>query len=469
MISLNALHSSSPGFASPPHTFASPSPPFFTVPHPFTSQSPVSFAPAPSFSASGTPSFATSTDDTDEGDEPDAPALPDAVFKHHRQTITQIENDVEMQPPVSETDELYLLLDTNILLHFFDVLVQFVDDVEKYKVPLVVVVPGVVVRELDSQKNRQDLSWSSRRASTWLLKKIHDKNSAVRGQSLGDTMRQSKNWTVREYNERDNNNDYDILDCWRYFASIGKRTVLLSNDNNLRLAVAVECQGGRVRGEALQPAAYGWSSQAMASKLFPGQEHRHIIDRFGGESKRYTKRKNVKAQPAVQYDEDAMDLDEAPKVRDDWIQPTHALDILHLNVINHFEYLLQMLVDRAAGPNHSIGRDTGSRWQDEGEKRPLSQWLAADCIRWLQRKQSSAFPGGKYDVDRLCNFLSRWHTKGAKGRSGQKWSRGDWDQILALLGQLAKTWEDEAIQESLMILYPEWMYIFSLPMSPTGS
>ena len=49
------------------------------------------------------------------------------------------------------------------------------------------------------------------------------------------------------------------------------------------------------------------------------------------------------------------------------------------------------------------------------------------------------------------------------------WSRSDWDQNLALLERRAQTCEDEAIQESLVILYPEWVYIFSLRMTPTGS
>ncbi|KAL1675530.1 PIN domain-containing protein, partial [Schizophyllum commune] len=397
--------------------------------------------------------------------EPDAPALPDKAFKHHRQTITQIENDVEMQPPVSEQDDLYLILDTNILLHFFDVLVRFVEDVEKHGVSLVVVVPGIVVRELDSQKNRRDLSWGSRRASTWLLKKIHDQKSAVRGQALGDTMRSSKNWTVREDNERDNNNDYDILDCWRYFASTGKRSVLLSNDNNLRLAVSVECQNGNVRGEAMQPKAHGWSSREMAEMLY-GKEYKYLFKDFGDDSKRYTKKKNVKVQLA-QPDEDAMDMDEPMKEPDDWILPKHALDILHLNVVNHFEYLLQMLVQRAAGPNHSIGKDTGSRYQPEWEKKPIAQWVAPDCIEFLQKQRRTEFPSGSTDERRLCRFLSREHTRGAGGRRGAMWSRADWDQNLALLERLAQTWEDEAIQESLVILYPEWVYIFSLRMTPT--
>lgn len=40
-------------------------------------------------------------------------------------------------------------MDTNILLHHFEVLAQFVEDVEKFALPVVVIVPGAVVHELD--------------------------------------------------------------------------------------------------------------------------------------------------------------------------------------------------------------------------------------------------------------------------------------------------------------------------------
>ena len=40
-------------------------------------------------------------------------------------------------------------MDTNILLHHFDVLAQFVDDVERQALPVIVILPGAVIYELD--------------------------------------------------------------------------------------------------------------------------------------------------------------------------------------------------------------------------------------------------------------------------------------------------------------------------------
>lgn len=44
---------------------------------------------------------------------------------------------------------IYIVIDTNILLHQFDVLVQFVSDVERQALPVTIIIPGVVIYELD--------------------------------------------------------------------------------------------------------------------------------------------------------------------------------------------------------------------------------------------------------------------------------------------------------------------------------
>ena len=53
-----------------------------------------------------------------------------------------------LQAPLSE-GSAYLVVDTNILLQYFDVFRRFVEDAEMYKLPVIVVIPGVVIYELD--------------------------------------------------------------------------------------------------------------------------------------------------------------------------------------------------------------------------------------------------------------------------------------------------------------------------------
>lgn len=44
---------------------------------------------------------------------------------------------------------IFLIADTNIFLHHFEVLTQFVEDVERLSLPVIVIVPGAVIYELD--------------------------------------------------------------------------------------------------------------------------------------------------------------------------------------------------------------------------------------------------------------------------------------------------------------------------------
>jgi len=54
-----------------------------------------------------------------------------------------------LEAPLSE-GSTYLVVDTNILLQYFDVFRRFVEDAESYKLPVIVVIPGVVIYELDA-------------------------------------------------------------------------------------------------------------------------------------------------------------------------------------------------------------------------------------------------------------------------------------------------------------------------------
>lgn len=177
------------------------------------------------------------------------------------------------QPPPSEY-AIFFVVDTNILLHHFDVLSQFLEDVERLSLPLVIVIPGAVILELDGyvnvfvlqvklteirmdgrQKNRDGLAWFARRASSWLLDRIKERKS-VRGQANRETCKASGKWKSREPNDArlsllpliilftkyswqiadtEMRNDNLILDCCLYFRR-GRHTFLCSADNNLCLS-----------------------------------------------------------------------------------------------------------------------------------------------------------------------------------------------------------------------------------------
>ena len=128
---------------------------------------------------------------------------PEAGEIHLHDTLRQIDElankDVEMQAPLSENLSV-IVLDTNVLLEYLDVVQTFVEEVESQSIPVLVIAPGAVIYELDGQKNRGGLSWFARRASTWLLKKVKERK-CVKGQALDETCKPSRNWKKREMGE----------------------------------------------------------------------------------------------------------------------------------------------------------------------------------------------------------------------------------------------------------------------------
>lgn len=98
---------------------------------------------------------------------------------------------------------------------------QFVSDVERARFPVVVIVPGAVIYELDAcasnvllsfhnltsvrsfrQKHgtHDSLGWFARTASTWLLEKVKERRS-VKAQAQDETCKESKNWKTRDSSE----------------------------------------------------------------------------------------------------------------------------------------------------------------------------------------------------------------------------------------------------------------------------
>jgi putative heme iron utilization protein len=53
-----------------------------------------------------------------------------------------------VQAPLSNYAN-FVVIDTNILLHHLEVLQQIVEDIESLSIPTIIVVPGIVIHELD--------------------------------------------------------------------------------------------------------------------------------------------------------------------------------------------------------------------------------------------------------------------------------------------------------------------------------
>ena len=159
---------------------------------------------------------------------------------------------------------------------------------------------------------------------------------------------------------------------------------------------------------------------------------------------------------------DAMEVDEEP------IRPSHPLDVLHLEVVEHFSQLLLGVVARVGGPEVSWhGKPQGGRvsqhapsWARIG----FAEWTPRESVRYLSR--NGGLQSSRAQLDRLENFLMYPDKQG--GRKGQDWTRSDWEGCVLALEDMGRRWEDEELRESSEVLMRFVRGTFLLRMRPTG-
>ncbi|KIO12699.1 hypothetical protein M404DRAFT_959495 [Pisolithus tinctorius Marx 270] len=378
------------------------------------------------------------------------PAL-DATLKRIDDIVN---NDVEMEGSLSEQSTI-IVIDTNILLEFLDVLQTFVLDIEQQKLPVLLIIPGVVIYELDSLKNRDGLSWFARRASTWLLSKVKERRT-VKGQALGETCKASRNWKKREPGEElctERTNDSLILDCCQYFCH-QRRTFLCSKDKIL----AVEAESTGI--PTIFPHRSSFCSRDIAHAVFD----QATAKMFSGYYPVYSNESMEQVGPIATLDEDGMDVDDDSAVTQA-ARPSHPLDLLHLQVIEYFSLLLLDLVGVVGnGEVQRFGSgDVGSRHAPSYARKHIFFWTASDCVEYLDSKKRCPRSSPRVEV-----FLMKPY-EGRGSRRGQDWSRRDWEVALKTLAVIGEQWEaGSAIRDSIPAVEFHVSRIFSMPMRPTG-
>ncbi|CAA7259861.1 unnamed protein product [Cyclocybe aegerita] len=316
------------------------------------------------------------------------------------------DSDDDEQAPESDY-AAYLVIDTNIILHQFEVLSQFVKDVERGEVPVVIVVPGAVIMELDGQKKRDGLAWFARRGSSWLLQKVRERK-CVKGQALEETLKLSGSWKKHDPGEITSSemyNDNLILDCCMFFKE-RKFTLLCSADNNL-------CINAQTQGiPSITPSRF-WSSRELAYGIYGDKVD---LSQFGGHKESY---KNEDRAAPVTAPAQAVDEDDRMQLDDEDTSETwkseDPLNMLHEAVIDHFTRLLVELVGKVGGEEH------------------YTLWSAQKCLEYLNGRKRVKAANPRAEV-----FLLR-PREGGGGRPGKEWARKDWEVALDNLGDVGRT------------------------------
>ncbi|KAG2173245.1 hypothetical protein INT43_004619 [Umbelopsis isabellina] len=142
-------------------------------------------------------------------------------LKKHLESLVSTTCDVDQE-------ETFIVVDTNILISHQDHLKSLIADIEQRDSCLTIIVPWVVLEELDLLKSRRDgprsqVADRAQGAIIFIQKILARKSPALKGQKVSESA---------DTNAYDN--DDRILDCCRYFAkSANHRVVLYSNDRNL--------------------------------------------------------------------------------------------------------------------------------------------------------------------------------------------------------------------------------------------
>lgn len=202
-----------------------------------------------------------------------------------------------------------------------------------------------------------------------------------------------------------------------------------------------------------------WSSQDIAEVLFG---HEIDLSKFTPHTPSYRLSsiidpKKAEQTPVVSQEDDSMDVDdEYTASPDEILLPSHALDLLHMQVVEHFTRLLVELVGRI--------RDQGGRGTSSSRHAPkdFQGWGAAECLGYLHKQK----PPPRSSSPRVEVFLALPYSRGA--RRGQDWSRKDWEIALEALAKTGDMWQDGYIRESIVSLKPIINDVFCTRMRPTG-
>lgn len=162
-----------------------------------------------------------------------------------------ISQTISQQAPLIDYKGLYLVTDTNLFIHYLDLL-RTIASTNVGSEELIVCIPWVVIQELDNIKNRKrDPVWRDAAAAiSFIYQALASKNPRVRGQTIAEAR------TKDDVLPGDilNTNDDHLLHCCLSLKEQGSRVVLVSNDLNLR-------------NKALINHIPSWSAQQVESNL----------------------------------------------------------------------------------------------------------------------------------------------------------------------------------------------------------
>ncbi|KAG8890637.1 hypothetical protein FRB98_007192 [Tulasnella sp. 332] len=376
------------------------------------------------------------------------------------------------------------ILDTNILVSCLHLIQQLVhEQMQQNKHEILLVVPGIVIQELDGLRAKEGVSTSARRANDWLLPRVN-RLPCLLGQKTSESPR--GNWM---YNREGLHNDDLVLECAEfYMRSHGldqDRVKLITCDKNLQLKAEIEGYGTVAPGPV-------WHVSEFLVHLRHGSQSTPRIPPAKGQSPSTP----TKTQARPQFSSCSSHLcakddcipweDHAPicsnlapctpisiakkrgrkiKLPNTAVEPTVAkivcdpdLIILSPHPLNQLHdqlraYLTQQLPALLLEGIQQVRRQQQLQAEQDKKisiharpKRPTpialpkeeewQGWSVEESLIWIDNAVPAAKNQSIADAStqKLAHFITPYGERG--GRKGESWGRGDWDSAANAIDRL---------------------------------
>lgn len=213
--------------------------------------------------------------------------------------------------------------------------------------------------------------------------------------------------------------------------------------------------------------ARGWSSRAIAREVFGLHTEDRTLLLFDDHSSKFTRQAAANGQhtqetpPPRAADPDAMDIDGIVEEEPAQYSSSDLLNMLHVQIIDHFTERLRELVKRVGGNEIPVDKIFTSMHAPSWQKKLLQEWSAQECIDYL--KQSKKKKGEMPLVGKLLGFFQKPYQKydGVVGRTGQEWPRVRWTECEDTLEKIGECFEDQSMLTSVqsLRLYSEEIWL----------
>ncbi|XP_065564611.1 transcriptional protein SWT1-like [Artemia franciscana] len=176
--------------------------------------------------------FAQYAKAVDSDDEMDWDPIPEEVVTKSILNIRQASNCQESSVQmvvnnyVIAENQLVIVVDTNIWLSHLSILVKLREMAERNVVNMILLIPWIVVHELDCLKSNPELEIVARKAGKYIQRVLENKE-------IGLVIQTTQDAKEAESLFDSNVNDDKILKCCLYMKQRGFDVALLSNDNML--------------------------------------------------------------------------------------------------------------------------------------------------------------------------------------------------------------------------------------------